>query len=93
MEVEQIISGHAFFSELPQELREKIPPRCKRIVIDIPYNGPVKILYEVHGTEGFTPLIVAALRAGYVEDPEAVKQLDAIGLLGAKKGSAYLNLR
>ena len=92
MEVEQIISGLMFLGELPQELREKVPPRCKRIVIDIPYNGPVRILYEAHATESLKSFIEAALRAGYVEDPAAIKQLNTAGLLGAKRGRAYRTL-
>lgn len=76
MEVEKdrIVSGRMFFDDLPKDIRTKIPARCKRIVIDIPSDGPVRILYEVFGTENLVSFITAALRAGYVEDPETAIQ-------------------
>lgn len=64
------ISGKAFWKSLPEEIRKQFPPRVKRVVIDVPHNGPVRVLYEAHGSEEVASLVKAVIRAD-VEITEA----------------------
>lgn len=59
-----MIYGKAFYKSLPKELRDKLPSRARRLVIDIPHDGPVRLLCEILVDEDIArPLVEAALSA------------------------------
>ncbi len=57
------IPGRALYKMLPQELRDRLPVHLRRVVIDIPYDGPVRILCDTIADEDIAPLVDAVLRA------------------------------
>ena len=69
-----VITGPGLFRMLPAETQKMIPYRAKRIVIDIPADGPVRIFYEVHGTEDVASLVDVALKAGELTEVESVPE-------------------
>lgn len=59
-----MIYGKAFYKSLPKELRDKLPSGLKRIVIDIPHDGAVRLLCEILVDKDIArPLVEAALSA------------------------------
>jgi hypothetical protein len=58
------IFGRAFFQSLPKELRDKLPSRARRIVIDVPCDGAVRLLCETLVDEDIArPLVEQVLSA------------------------------
>lgn len=69
------ILGKALWASLPDEIRDKFPPRVKRFVIDVSLDGPVRVLYETHGPSDEAPPLVEAILKADVEIVEATHSI------------------
>lgn len=88
------IDGKAFWESLPEEIRPQFPQLVKRFVIDVPHDGPVRVLCEAYGTEEFTrPLVEAVLRADVeiVEaSPSPASLVETIAAMPVEKRKDFL---